>query len=48
MLIIDFPFPASSQQNLAAPLVEVRTARIADGTQIALRSETTWWAENPV
>ena len=45
MLIIDCSVPASSLQRLGAPLVEVRTAKLADGSQITLRSETTWWAE---
>lgn len=44
-LLIDAEVPAASVQRLGAPLVEVRTARLADGSQIALRSETTWWAD---
>ena len=33
-------------QRLGAPLVEFRTVKLADGTQIALRSESTMWAES--
>jgi SAM-dependent methyltransferase len=44
-LIIDCRVPAQSVQRLGAPLVEVRTAKLADGTLITLRSETTWWAD---
>ena len=44
-LVIDCFVPAPSVQRLGAPLVEVRTAKLADGSQIALRSETTWWAD---
>jgi len=32
-------------QRLGAPLVEVRTVKLPDGTQIALRAETTWTAD---
>jgi SAM-dependent methyltransferase len=39
-LILDLNVPAEGAQRLGAALVEVRTARIADGTQIAVRSET--------
>jgi ubiquinone/menaquinone biosynthesis C-methylase UbiE len=45
LLLIDSEVPAASVQRLGAPLVEVRTAKLADGSQIALRSETTWWAD---
>ncbi|MFO1395647.1 MAG: class I SAM-dependent methyltransferase [Burkholderiales bacterium] len=41
-LVIDCRIPPQAQQRLAAPLVEVRTARLADGSQIALRAETAW------
>lgn len=41
-LVIACHVPDTALQRLAAPLVEVRTARLADGSQIALRSETTW------
>ena len=41
-LLIDCRVPGSGAADLAAPLVEVRTATLADGSQIALRSETTW------
>ncbi len=42
VLLIDCRVPAASVQRLGAPLVEVRTMKLADGTQITLRSETTW------
>lgn len=45
ILLIDAEVPAASVQRLGAPLVEVRTVKLADGSQIALRSETTWWAD---
>lgn len=41
-LVVDCRVPPLAQQRLAAPLVEVRTVKLADGTQIALRSESTW------
>ena len=41
-LIVACEVPPTSLQRLAAPLVEVRTAKLADGSQIALRSETVW------
>ena len=41
LLLLDMFVPSDSEQRLGAPLVEVRTAMLADGTQIALRSETT-------
>jgi SAM-dependent methyltransferase len=37
--------PAAATQRLGAPLVEVRTVKLADNAQIALRSETTWWPD---
>ena len=45
LLLMDMFVPAESTLRLGAPLVEVRTARLADGTQIALRSESTVWAD---
>lgn len=45
LLLMDMFVPSDSAQRLAAPLVEVRTVRLADGTQIALRSESTVWAD---
>lgn len=45
ILCIDCRVPGSDRQRLAAPLVEVRMAKLADGSQIVLRSETTWTAE---
>ncbi|MFO1413632.1 MAG: class I SAM-dependent methyltransferase [Burkholderiales bacterium] len=44
-LVVDCRVPPTAQQRLAAPLVEVRTAKLPDGSQIALRSETTWTPE---
>ncbi len=41
-LIVACHLPSTTLQRLAAPLVEVRTAKLADGSQIALRSETVW------
>jgi SAM-dependent methyltransferase len=45
VLLLPMFVPAESVQRLGAPLVEVRTAKLADGTRIALRSETTVWAD---
>lgn len=45
LLFLDCYVPADATQRLGAPLVEVRTVKLADGTQIALRSETTCWAD---
>jgi ubiquinone/menaquinone biosynthesis C-methylase UbiE len=45
LLLLDMFVPAESELRLGAPLVEVRTVRLADGSQIALRSESTVWAE---
>ena len=45
LLLMDMFVPSESAQRLGAPLVELRTARLVDGTQIALRSESTMWAE---
>jgi ubiquinone/menaquinone biosynthesis C-methylase UbiE len=42
VLLIDCRVPPASVQRLGAPLVEVRTMKLADGTQITLRSEATW------
>jgi len=41
-LIVACHVPSTTLQRLAAPLVEVRTAKLDDGSQIALRSETVW------
>jgi SAM-dependent methyltransferase len=41
-LIVACHVPSTTLQRLAAPLVEVRTVRLDDGSQIALRSETVW------
>jgi len=45
LLLLDMFVPAESELRLGAPLVEVRTARLEDGSQIALRSESTVWAD---
>ncbi|MFO1315778.1 MAG: class I SAM-dependent methyltransferase [Burkholderiales bacterium] len=45
LLFIDCRVPPPAVQRLGAPLVEVRTVKLADGAQIALRSETTWSAD---
>jgi SAM-dependent methyltransferase len=41
-LVVACHVPATSLQRLAAPLVEVRTAKLEDGSQVSLRSETVW------
>ena len=41
LLLVDLFVPPEHAQRIAAPLVEVRTASLPDGTRIALRSETT-------
>jgi ubiquinone/menaquinone biosynthesis C-methylase UbiE len=45
LLFVDCRIPPAAVQRLGAPLVEVRTVKLADGTQIALRAETAWTAE---
>jgi len=45
LLLMDMYVPSESAQRLGAPLVEVRTTKLEDGSQIALRSETTVWAD---
>ena len=45
LLLMDMFVPSESAQRLGAPLVEVRTVKLGDGTQIALRSESTVWAD---
>lgn len=45
VLLLECYVPAESRQRLGAPLVEVRTVKLADGTQIALRSESTCMAD---
>ena len=45
LLLMDMYVPSESAQRLGAPLVEVRTAKLDDDSQIALRSETTVWAD---
>lgn len=44
-ILVDCRVPGNDRQRLAAPLVEVRMARLADGSQIVVRSETTWTPE---
>jgi SAM-dependent methyltransferase len=41
LLVIDVRVPAASAQRIAAPLVEVQSVTLDDGSRIALRSETT-------
>jgi SAM-dependent methyltransferase len=45
ILYVECRIPAGATQRLGAPLVEVRTVMVGDGSQIGLRSETTWWAD---
>jgi ubiquinone/menaquinone biosynthesis C-methylase UbiE len=45
LLLLDMFVPAESELRLGAPLVEVRTVRLEDGSQIALRSESTAFAD---
>jgi SAM-dependent methyltransferase len=45
VLALDCRVPPTASQRLAAPLVEVRTVKLEDGSQIALRSESTWTPE---
>jgi cyclopropane fatty-acyl-phospholipid synthase-like methyltransferase len=45
LLLLDMFVPSESELRLGAPLVEVRTVRLGDGSQIALRSESTAWSD---
>jgi hypothetical protein len=45
LLMLDLFIPAESRQRIAAPLVEVRSASLDDGSRIALRSETTMYPD---
>jgi SAM-dependent methyltransferase len=45
LLLLDLYVPAERVQRIAAPLVEVRSRPLADGSRIALRSETTMYPE---
>ena len=45
LLLLECYVPAESRQRLGAPLVEVRMVKLPDGTQIALRSESTCWVD---
>lgn len=48
ILLLDLFVPSAGAQRLGAALVEVRTTRLADGTRIALRSETTTYCEERI
>ena len=45
LLMLDLYVPSESAQRIAAPLVEVRSTTLADGSRIALRSETTMYPD---
>ncbi|HET9046224.1 MAG TPA: class I SAM-dependent methyltransferase [Casimicrobiaceae bacterium] len=45
LLLLDLFVPGEGEQRIAAPLVEVRSVALADGTRIAQRSETTMSAD---
>jgi SAM-dependent methyltransferase len=45
LLLLDLYVPAESAQRIAAPLVEVRSTPLPDGSRIALRSETTMFPD---
>jgi len=45
LLLLDLYVPAETAQRIAAPLVEVRSTSLADGSRIALRSETTMYPD---
>ena len=45
LLLLDLYVPAESAQRIAAPLVEVRSTSLPDGSRIALRSETTMFPD---
>ncbi len=45
VLLVEFEIPPIARQNLAAPLVEISTTQLADGSRITLRSESTWTPE---
>ena len=45
LLLLDLYVPSESAQRIAAPLVEVRSTTLADGSRIALRSETTMYPD---
>jgi hypothetical protein len=48
ILVLEMTVPSEGTQRLGAPLVELRTAQLADGSRIALRSETTMYAEERI
>ena len=48
VLVLELTVPSEGTQRLGAPLVELRTAQLADGSRIALRSETTMYAEERI
>ena len=45
VLMLDLHVPPERMQRIAAPLVEVRSTVLADGSRIALRSETTMYPD---
>jgi len=45
VLLIDLFVPPEGEQRIAAPLIEVRSVTLDDGTRIALRSETTMYPD---
>jgi len=45
LLLLDLYVPPESVQRIAAPLVEVRSTSLSDGSRIALRSETTMYPD---
>ncbi len=48
ILLLDLQVPSPGAQRLAAPLVELRTMQLADGSHITVRSETTMYAEERI
>ena len=45
VLVLDLFVPPEGEQRIAAPLIEVRSVTLDDGTRIALRSETTMYPD---
>ena len=48
VLVLEMTVPSEGTQRLGAPLVELRTTQLADGSRIALRSETTMYADERI
>jgi hypothetical protein len=48
VLVMELTVPSPGAQRIGAPLVELRTARLPDGSRIAVRSETTMYAEERI